>query len=449
MSKQASCPFDHNGIDYAKNWPEINSDLRRLDGLGWSEAHGGFWIAARYDDVSTIARDGTHFSQERGSENGKPTLGAFIPTTPVGLVPIETDPPVQSEIRRRLNPAFTIKVAMRWKPAIRRIADTMIDRIIEKGSADLVKDVTKPIPAIVNFQSLGIPLEGWEEAIDSPGVLTYADPASPEFAAALAAVERTKQNIIRAVQERHARPRADLLTVISQLNIDGRPIDQELVVNLVQALVSGGNGTTTGLMSHSLHWLGNHPEDRARLAAGPELIPGAVEEFLRYFSPVQTMARHAVEPTCIAGTTVSRGQRVLMNWAAANRDAEVFPDPDRVIIDRKRNRHLAFGIGSHHCIGFNVARVMAQTTIEAVLARMPDYIVDNEHTVYMAQIPVVNGVRSLPATFTPGPSIGASIPREDEYPQLPQSVLDAIAAGTGGDDASESIDLSESEIAAR
>jgi len=423
------CPYDHGSPEYAANWVAINREaFGNTEGLIHTDAHGGYYVAGRYEDVDWIARDKDSFSQERHEDaDGNPTLGAFIPTTPNKLVPIETDPPLQAQIRRALNPAFTIKVAMRWKPVIRQIADTMIDRVIEQGHCDLVKDVTKAIPAIFNFRVLGVPLNRWEESIDAPGILHYAPPGSETYNNALAALERTRQDVIAAVEQRRATPRPDLMTVISQMSLDGVPISTDLIVDLVQALVSGGNGTTTGLMSHSLRYLGEHPEDRAWLQEDPSRIRLAVEEFLRFFSPVQTIARNAAQPVCVAGTDLEVGDRVLMSWAAANRDPDVFPDPDKVILDRPQNRHLAFGIGAHHCIGFNMARVMAATAIEAIIERLPDYEIQEEGVVAFEHIPVVHGLRSLPVTFTPGEKIGAEIPPESEDPELPQSVLDAIA----------------------
>jgi cytochrome P450 len=205
-------------------------------------------------------------------------------------------------------------------------------------------------------------------------------------------------------------PRPGVIDALAKMRIDGEaPPDIELL-GMLNLLIGGGFDTTTALTAHALEWLSNNPDERTRLSKErATLLNPATEEFLRYFTPAPGDARTIAEDMDLNGTTLHEGQRLWLSWAMANRDPAVFGDPDEVILDRKGNRHFSFGLGVHRCIGSNVARTVFKAMLTAVFDRMPDYQCAAEGTVHYDSIGVIQGMRHLPATFTPGKRIGPGV----------------------------------------
>jgi cytochrome P450 len=205
-------------------------------------------------------------------------------------------------------------------------------------------------------------------------------------------------------------PRPGLINALLQLRIDGEPApDLEILGNL-GLIIGGGFDTTTALTAHSLEWLSEHPDQRELLSMKRDaLLDSATEEFLRYFTPAAGDGRTFSEDVEVEGTQFKYGERLWISWAMANRDPAVFPNPNELLLDRKGNRHFSFGLGVHRCIGSNVARSVFKSMLTAVLDRMPDYRCDPEGAVHYETIGVIQGMRKLPATFTPGPRIGAGL----------------------------------------
>ena len=206
---------------------------------------------------------------------------------------------------------------------------------------------------------------------------------------------------------RRAAPRDDLLTALVQLRLpDGRALSDDEVRSVLWNLVGGGLDTTTSLTSLSLRHLDEHPALRRQLIERPELIDTATEEFLRYFSVNESLTRTVTRDVELGGQQLRRGDHLMLSWLSANRDAAVFDRADEVVLDRAPNPHLALGVGPHRCIGMHMARTMFQVLVRHVLARLPDYRVDREATQLYQGNPELNGVISMPATFTPGPRLG-------------------------------------------
>jgi cytochrome P450 len=179
---------------------------------------------------------------------------------------------------------------------------------------------------------------------------------------------------------------------------------------MLNLLIGGGFDTTTALTAHALEWLSQHPDERARLSRDRDtLLNSATEELLRYFTPAPGDARTVSEDMELGGIILREGERLWLSWAMANRDPAVFSDPDEVVLDRKGNRHFSFGLGVHRCIGSNVARTVFKSMLTAVLDRMPDYKCSAEGTVHYDSIGVIQGLRHLPATFTPGKRLGPGV----------------------------------------
>ena len=217
-------------------------------------------------------------------------------------------------------------------------------------------------------------------------------------------------DIITNMNEIRDNPRPGLVNALMQLRIDGEPApDMEILGNL-GLIIGGGFDTTTALTAHALEWLGEHPDERERLSRErATLLHPATEEFLRFFTPAPGDGRTFSEDTEVEGQQFKKYERLWLSWAMANRDPSVFENPNEIMMDRKGNRHFSFGIGVHRCVGSNVARTVFKSMLTAVLDRMPDYICDPEGAVHYDTIGVIQGMRNLPATFTPSTPLGPGL----------------------------------------
>lgn len=217
-------------------------------------------------------------------------------------------------------------------------------------------------------------------------------------------------------------PRPGIVNALAQARVDGEPVPDIDALGMVGLVIGGGFDTTTALTAHSLEWLWQHPEQRQLLSTGRDtLLNPATEEFLRYFTPAPGDGRTFSEDVEVDGTRFKEGERLWLSWAMANRDPAVFDEPNRLILDRKGNRHFSFGLGVHRCVGSNVARTVFKSMLTAALDRMPDYQCDPEGAVHYDTIGVIQGMRHLPATFTPGRRLGPGL---DETLEKLQRVCD-------------------------
>jgi cytochrome P450 len=207
-----------------------------------------------------------------------------------------------------------------------------------------------------------------------------------------------------------ASPRPGLIDALVNAVIDGKTPDDMDVLGVLVLLIGGGFDTTTALTAHSLEWLSAHPADRERLSRERDtLLDSATEEFLRFYTPAPGDARTISADCVIAGQEFREGERLWLSWAMANRDPSVFPNPNQVDLGRQGNRHASFGLGIHRCIGSNIARMVFKRMLMAVLDRMPGYVTDPAGAVHYDTIGVIQGMKKLPATFTPGKRLGAGL----------------------------------------
>ena len=211
-------------------------------------------------------------------------------------------------------------------------------------------------------------------------------------------------------QFRRNNPADDVTTALVSSPLDGRMLSDDEITAIMWNLVAGGLDTTTSLVSWGLHHLGTHPEDRARLIDDPSLIPAAVEEFLRHYSPSETLTRTATRDVELGGRQIRRGDIVFISWVTANHDPAAFDAPEEIRIDREANKHLAFGLGGHRCIGSSIARIESELMLRDVLARVGDYVIDIDGFKPYPGNLLMTGVVSMPVTFTPGPRTGAVNP---------------------------------------
>jgi cytochrome P450 len=410
MADRVTVDFDHHDRDWHAGRVERWSELRRCP-VAFNERYGGFWVVSGHEEVAAVSRDGETFSSRhlREPEDGIDYLGiAGIPRGPAiptaGIAEVEG--PTHTALRRVMNPFLVPKAIGDMRPLMEAATAWFLDERIETGVIDLVLDLANPVPAILTMALVGLPLDDWPPYAELfHGTIAHR-PGEPEFDRALANVPGMLARLGGVAAARRADPGDDLLSALVLMDVGGRPLTDEELQSVLWNLIGGGLDTTTSLTSLTLHHLDAHPDLRARLIADPALIVPATEEFLRYFSVNETLTRTVTRDTELGGQQLCRGDHLMLSWLSANRDEAVFDRADEVVLDRETNAHLAFGVGPHRCIGMHMARTMFQVLLAAVLARIPDYAVDRAATRFYAGNPELNGVVTMPATFTPGPRLG-------------------------------------------
>jgi cytochrome P450 len=399
-------PFDHHSTEFAANWREQYREIRATCPVARVAAHDGFTLLTRYADARQVLLDPASFASGRdlaiAEVDGTVAGGVTIPTNPFRMGILEMDPPDSLRLRRMLVPWFSAKAVALNSVHIRDMVTWCLDRFIAAGRCDIVDDLANPLPALVTLDLLGLPLENWARYARALHHAAYRVKGSARELAWL-------QDDLRAETERRRAVGGAVLTPVDALlaaEVEGEPLSVDLVVELVYMLVTGGIDTSTALIAHAIRYLAAHPDTAGRLRENPELIRGAVDEMLRYFSPATGIVRTAVRDTMVGGTCVHAGERILVGAGAANADPAVFEDPDTLDVDRDATRHLSFGAGAHRCLGsFLVAREM-EILLSEVLTRLPDLRVDESGVVPYDSIPMVGGFRAMPATFTPGRMTG-------------------------------------------
>ncbi len=407
--------FDHLSPEFAADPAASFRSLRERCPVSWSPHHGGFWIVARHEDVARVAREDATFSSARHAKDA-PVNAITIPQVPSAVSnPIELDPPEFFAYRKLLNPLLSpAAVVGHLVPQVQQIATWCVDQVIERGECDLIHDVASPVPSIFTIAWLGLPLEHWRRFAEvQHGVVSFA-PNTPEFDAAVEGLRWSYGVYAERIAKRRSDPRDDVISYLLAQEVDGKPLSDQTVLEMISLLVAGGVDTTTSLTSQALLWLHDHPEDGQRLIDDDELLMLATEEFLRYFCPVTTLARTATTEVEVGGEVMHPGDRVMLPWFSANRDPEVFDAPDELHLDRFPNRHTSFGLGIHRCVGSNLARESFRAILREVLVRMPDYRIDASRArPYPAQ-GINTGWSDLPTTFTSGARSGEPAP----FPEL-------------------------------
>jgi cytochrome P450 len=400
--------FDHHSVEYARDSRRLLRELRETCPVTWSEANGGYWVVTTHADVERIARDTETFSSDHdlyGERRGY--KGITIPETgSFRRNPVEIDPPEVLKYRHLLNPYFAPSAIAQRLPQIERWTTACLDRVIESGEFDVVLDLANPVPALFTAAFLGIALTDWENWSWPQHQLNFAPPGSAESDEAKRLMTENQHRLEERIAERRSEASDDLISALLAAQIDGRGLTDREVVEMCMTLISGGFVTTTALTAHALYWLSEHPEMKDWLLEDEARLPVATEEFIRWSSPAQALARTVTRDIELHGQQLREGDRVLVSWASANQDVTVFEHADDVDLQRQPNRHAAFGFGIHRCIGNSFARAEFGIMVREVLSRMPDYTVDVERTQRFPSIGVINGFISMPATFTPGVRVG-------------------------------------------
>ena len=382
--------YDVFDPDYVADPFPIWDDLRQGCPIAHTERWGGSWLPTTYADVSAMAHDIEHFSSRMISVIPPPADDAG---PPMALAPIAVDPPVHTWTRRLLLPWFSHKRVEEYEAYTRNLCNTLIDQF-EDGHGDAASGYAQQIPVRVIGLVLGVPddmsetFTGWVR-----DTLEFAhDPVRRAHGR-----NELVKYLLGLVEERRHSPGTDLISELLHAEVDGEPVPDSIVLGMAALTMIAGIDTTWSGIGAALFHLATNPQDCARLAADPTLIPTAVEELLRAYSPV-TMAREVVSDIEFNGCPMAAGDRVLMNFPAANRDPAVFDRADEVVIDREINRHMAFGAGIHRCAGSNLARMEMRVSIEEWLKRIPTFRITDGATVTWAG-GQVRGPRSIPVVF--------------------------------------------------
>ncbi|MFI6908061.1 cytochrome P450 [Nonomuraea sp. NPDC050394] len=382
--------FSHTEGEWAADPYPIQDDLRQRCPIAHTERFGGGWLPTRYEDVAAIAYDTESFSSR------SIIMSNFRPPkeiAPVGGVPpISSDPPFHHDARKLLLPAFTKTEVGKREAATRAFCHSLIDAMEGREVVDAARDYAQHIPVRVIADMLGFPAEDgprFREFIESAleGVNLPPDQR-------IANMGRLFDYLLVQIRDHLDRPREDLTTFLIDAELYGQKLSPDHVAGTMALLLIAGIDTTWSAIGASLWHLAKTPADRERLVAEPELLPTAMEEFLRAYAPV-TMARLVKEDLSWNGVEMKAEDWILLSFPAANRDPAYFERADEVVIDREVNRHVAFGLGIHRCVGSHLARMELRIALEVWLERVPSFTLSDPDAVTWAT-GQVRGPRTLP-----------------------------------------------------
>lgn len=358
---------------------------------------GRVWGITRHADLKALSKDPATFSNAGGI---RPDSG------PIPMM-IDMDDPAHLKRRKLVNKGFTPRQVRAQEAAVRRACDQIIDAVCERGECDLVTDVAAWLPMIMIGDALGVApddratLLKWSD--DLLSALT-GDPDRVEAAATTFGEWVTFA--LATIAERRETPRDDLMSTLVHAEVDGDRLDDDEILHEALLILIGGDETTRHVISGGMYQLLTVPGERERLLADPSLLPSAVEEMLRWVSPIKNMARTATRDVELRGQTIAEGDKLLLLYGSANRDEEVFPDPFRFDVGRTPNDHVAFGFGTHFCLGNSLARLELSCMVEHLLRRLPDLEVAQDHEPESRPANFVSGYEHLRVTFTPTAPVG-------------------------------------------
>ncbi len=394
--------FDHADPEYNRNAHAIWADLRERCPVAHTERYHGAWLPVTHADVSQIAHDTENYTSKAVLVSN----GENFDEAPVGgAPPITSDPPFHHHARRLLLPPFSPKKIEAWEPEVRRLCNELLDDIEASltdgaGVVDASRAYTQNIPVNVIARMLGFPVEDADlfrgfvhetlELVDAP------------IEERIAAFERLDAYLDVQVQDHIANPRDDLTSYLLDVTIFDQPLSPEHVRGSIILLLLAGIDTTWSAIGSSLWHLAGHPDDLASLVADDSLWLTAIEEFLRAYAPV-TMARLVAKDHELNGCPMKVDEWVLLPFPAANLDPDFFDRADEVLIDREENRHAAFGLGIHRCLGSNLARLEVTVAVQEFVKRFPRFTLADPDAVRWSQ-GQIRGPRYLPLKIAPATS---------------------------------------------
>jgi cytochrome P450 len=384
--------FDHTDPTWVHDPYPIYEELRAHCPVAHSDRYGGTWLPVRHADVSAIASDHDHFtSRSVVVTEGRP--GPDAPPAPIGLAPpITSDPPFHQLARRLLLPAFSPKAVAGLEDFTRSLCNRLLDEVGDATTIDGAVDYAQHIPVGVIAKMLGFPPEDgdlFREFVHT--ILEGVDRPLEERIASFGPID---DYFTVQVEDHRANPRDDLTSFLMNVEVNGQKLEDQHVFGTMILLLAAGIDTTWSSIGASLWHLAQHDEDRRSLAADLTQLPVAIEELLRAYAPV-TMARLVKEDVEFEGCPMRKDEWVLLSFPAANRDPQAFDRADEVVLDREVNRHLAFGLGIHRCVGSNLARMELRIALECFLAHHPEFHLADPDAVTWSR-GQVRGPRTLP-----------------------------------------------------
>jgi cytochrome P450 len=382
--------FSHLEPEWAADPYSIQDDLRQRCPIARTERFGGGWLPTRYEDVAAVAYDTDRFSSR------SIIMGNFRPPRDIapigGSPPISSDPPFHHDARKLLLPAFTKTAVTRQEPATRAFCHSLIDQLDGQDVVDAARDYAQHIPMRVIADMLGFPPE------DGPKFRQFVENTLEGINLApddrIARMTALFDYLLEQVHDHLATPRDDLTSYLIDAELYGHKLEPSHVVGTMALLLIAGIDTTWSAIGASLWHLARTPGDRERLVAEPGLVPTATEEFLRAYAPV-TMARLVKQDMTWHGVDMKADDWILLSFPAANRDPAQFEAAAEVVIDRQVNRHAAFGLGVHRCVGSHLARMELRVALEVWLQRIPEFTLADPAAVTWSA-GQIRGPRALP-----------------------------------------------------
>lgn len=363
--------FDHWEGEHLTDPYPYYKRLRDEDPVGRCDNYGGFVVISRYDDVLRAADDTASFTS---------TDGPGIPAAPmVGMIPIDIDPPEQRLYRNIINPAFTARAVATHEPRIRELTVGLLDGVADRHEFDAAAELAFQLPQLVTLDFIGFPTHSHTAMVRAIDDLTHLRGAQTERMSE--ASTEIVETVTEMIESRRAEPvqkrRKDLLGHMLDGSFRGQPLSDLEIVQMVFVLLFGAVGTTASAIAGSLHYLATHPDAQDELRDRRPIPNIAIEEFVRWVSPVQGLGRTTTRDTQIRGCPLHQGERVFLLWGSANHDERIFDDPETVQLARRPNKHLGFGFGPHRCIGAHLAKLMLRVSLEETLARFSSFRLDD------------------------------------------------------------------------
>ena len=387
-----------DGAWYAADSHAIWDELRR-EAPVYYDPRGDVWGISRYQDVLAVEKDPETFSSRTAPRpHGNP-----LPMM------ISMDDPLHQRRRSLVNRGFTPKRVADHDPMLRDLCRLIVDNVCEKGECDFVWDIAARLPLMVIAELLGLSemqeqLLHWSEVLMRP---TPANPTAQQMAIGQNAIQEFRDSQLQVIAERRRHPKSDLITTLCQAEVDGERLDDESIVQETLLILIGGDETTRHVISGGMLALLQSPDQLVALRDGTADMTVAVEEMIRWTSPIQNMARTVTRDLQFGGQQMGEGDQVIVFYPSANRDDGVFDQPHRFDITRQPNNHIAFGFGRHFCLGASLARLEVKLMMGEILERMPDLRLATDEPLPRRASNFVSGLEAMPVQFTPSPVRGA------------------------------------------
>ncbi|CAN5601593.1 steroid C26-monooxygenase Cyp142 [soil metagenome] len=372
--------------------------------LTWMRANapvywdGKAWGITRYADLRAVSKDPGTYSNAGGIRPG---------TGPIPMM-IDMDDPDHLRRRKLVNKGYTPRRVRDREAELRAVCDTLIDAVAEKGECDFVWDLAAPLPLIMIGDDLGVAPEDRSKLLEwSDAMLTALTGSEESAGPAFEAFMGYTDYATNVIADRRANPRDDLMSVLCHAEVDGDKLTHDDLVHESLLILIGGDETTRHVISGGMYQLLTNPEQWAILQADPSKLTTGVEEMLRWVSPIKNMCRTATRDVELHGQQIHEGDELLLLYPSANRDEDVFDDPFRFDVERTPNDHVAFGFGTHFCLGNSLARLELRIMFEQLLARLPDIQLVDSPEPHYRPANFVSGYETMPVTFTPVAPLGA------------------------------------------